>query len=45
MLHESKLQLEADMQKIRAAEEDALNGIYVLAKEPQVECVALLGGA
>jgi len=45
MLHESKEQLEADMQKIRAAEEDALNGIYMLVAEPPVKTVALLGGA
>jgi len=45
MLHESKLQLEEDMQKIRAAEDDALNGLYVLSTKPRVEGVALLGGA
>merc|ERR1712072_901343 len=32
MVSESVVQLEADMQKIRAAEEDELNGIYVLSK-------------
>merc|ERR1711972_409687 len=45
MLHESKEQLEADMQRIRAAEEDASNGIYILAAEPQVKTAVLLGGA
>lgn len=45
MLHESMEQLEADMRKLRAAEEDASNGIYILAAEPQVKTAALLGGA
>ena len=45
MLHESKLQLEGDMQKIRAAEDDVLNGLYVLSTKPRVEGIALLGGA
>jgi len=48
MVHESKAQLEADMQIIRAAEEDVLNGLYQLSKRPRTESVestSTLGGA
>jgi len=43
MLNESKEQLEADMKKIREAEEDALQGIYMLSEEPCAASVAFAG--
>jgi len=45
MLHESKAQLEADMQKIRAAEEDVSSGIYILSRRPRTESNVSAGGA
>merc|ERR1712187_572080 len=43
MLKESIDQLEADMKTLRAAEEDALQGIYIFSKEPCAANVAFAG--